>query len=451
MEGEGADEWPVWAVNCFICLGVACCALLWGTPSYTRANHTSDSPPTTTSPGFRRFQFQYLAVYLTVMLADWLQGTNMYTLYQSYGVDVSALFLTGFSSSALFGTFVGLFVDRYGRRAGCIAFCILELVINALEHIPSMPLLLLGRVLGGISTSLLFSAFESWMVCEHRHQGFPEAWLADTFRLSTVGNGLVAILAGFLAQLAADALGEIGPFQIAIMLTAFALIQLMFWSENYGHVSTDGSESQGRHSHTSIYSAATKCITSNPGVLLVGLTQSLYEGAVYTFVFMWVPTLQSVVPLGNLPTGLVFSCFMVCVTIGGALSAALLRHTTVEAASLIVFGLSALSVVLPILRNDFATILASFLILETCVGAFYASSGLLRSKYLPDALQSSVMNIFRLPLNILVVVGTRVSQAATQGTVFGCICIWFVAAAILQVRLQTIANQIGLDNRKKVS
>ena len=31
---------------------------------------------------FRKFQLQYLAVYLITMLADWLQGTNMYTLYR---------------------------------------------------------------------------------------------------------------------------------------------------------------------------------------------------------------------------------------------------------------------------------------------------------------------------------------------------------------------------------
>ncbi len=30
---------------------------------------------------FRKFQASYLVVYLLIMLADWLQGTNMYTLY----------------------------------------------------------------------------------------------------------------------------------------------------------------------------------------------------------------------------------------------------------------------------------------------------------------------------------------------------------------------------------
>ena len=91
-------------------------------------------------------------------------------------------------------------MDTWGRRLGCIVFCVLEIIINALEHIPHFPLLLLGRVLGGISTSLLFSAFESWMVSEHRKRGFPEAWLASTFALSSIGNGLVAVLAGVVAQ-----------------------------------------------------------------------------------------------------------------------------------------------------------------------------------------------------------------------------------------------------------
>lgn len=75
---------------------------------------------------FRLFQFQYLTVYFIVMLADWLQGTNMYTLYASYGVNIGYLFLTGFLSSAIFGTFLGIYVDVWGRRFGCIIFCVLE-------------------------------------------------------------------------------------------------------------------------------------------------------------------------------------------------------------------------------------------------------------------------------------------------------------------------------------
>ena len=130
---------------------------------------------------FYKFRKQYLVVYMVIMLADWMQGTHMYTLYLSYGVNISALFLTGFLSGAIFAPFLGSLVDKYGRKRSCIAYCILEVIINTLEHSTHFPTLLLGRVMGGISTNLLFSAFESWMTTEHHKRKFPEAWLSRTF------------------------------------------------------------------------------------------------------------------------------------------------------------------------------------------------------------------------------------------------------------------------------
>ena len=105
----------------------------------------------------------------------------MYTLYLSYNVNISALFLTGFLSGAIFAPFLGSLVDKFGRKRSCIVYCILEIIINWLEHYSSFEILLLGRVLGGISTNLLFSAFESWMATEHRKRGFPEEWMAKTY------------------------------------------------------------------------------------------------------------------------------------------------------------------------------------------------------------------------------------------------------------------------------
>jgi hypothetical protein len=47
--------------------------------------------------------------------------------------------------------------------------------------------------------------------------------------------------------------------------------------------------------------------------MLLGLMQSLFEGAMYTFVFMWTPALAAASPpsMGTLPFGLIFACFMV--------------------------------------------------------------------------------------------------------------------------------------------
>eukprot|EP00667_Euglena_gracilis_P010916 EG_transcript_11126 len=377
---------------------------------------------------FRRFQWQYLAVYLTVMFADWLQGTNMYTLYQSYDVDIGTLFITGFVSAALFGTFIGLYVDSLGRRFGCIVFCLLEILINVLEHFPCFPLLVLGRILGGISTSLLFSAFESWMVTEHRRRGFPEAWLSSTFALASCGNGLVAVMAGLVAQVAADLFGDIGPFKLAIALTVVALLMVLRWPENYSTNVDAAHLSAGAK-------AAWRCIRADRKVLLLGLSSALYEGATYTFVFMWVPTLQAVTP-ERLPTGLVFACFMLSITLGGMLFEQLVEILALERAAVLVYAIATVSMLVPVLlpQNLWAIFLA-FLGLEVTVGIFFAASSSMRSKYLPGALQASIMNLFRLPLNVIVVTGTKVADWGSPAVVFSVVSGWFLLATVLQMRL----------------
>lgn len=68
----------------------------------------------------------------------------------------------------IFGTFVGSLADRFGRKLNCVLFGVLYSVSCLTKHINDYNALFAGRVLGGISTSILFSAFEAWMVAEHR-------------------------------------------------------------------------------------------------------------------------------------------------------------------------------------------------------------------------------------------------------------------------------------------
>ena len=148
--------WPSWSLRTIevLTLLVLLASLLQVASDSTSSGSTSERQATSLSTKnprpsmkFRWFQLQYLSVYLIIMLADWLQGTNMYTLYSSYGVDVGTLFLTGFLSSAVFGTFLGIYVDRWGRKLGCIIFCVLE-VKNTLLHIIAWTILYLHAVHG---------------------------------------------------------------------------------------------------------------------------------------------------------------------------------------------------------------------------------------------------------------------------------------------------------------
>ncbi|KAF9319148.1 hypothetical protein BGZ91_005003, partial [Linnemannia elongata] len=68
----------------------------------------------TANSSFSAFRNNYLAVYLTVMMSDWLQGPYLYALYQSYNFsmyDIAVLFITGFVSGAVFGTVIANTAD----------------------------------------------------------------------------------------------------------------------------------------------------------------------------------------------------------------------------------------------------------------------------------------------------------------------------------------------------
>jgi len=130
-------EWPAWALYTFVGLAAltAAVAVLQWVRDKDADEHSAESKPRgKQEPEFRAFQRQYLTVYTLIMMADWFQGTNMYTLYSSYGVNISALFLSGFLSGACWAGPVGFWIDKYGRRKSCIVYLVLEIIINVCEH-----------------------------------------------------------------------------------------------------------------------------------------------------------------------------------------------------------------------------------------------------------------------------------------------------------------------------
>lgn len=165
---------------------------------------------------------------------------------------------------------------------------------------------------------------------------------------------------------------------------------------------------------------------------------------------MWVPTLLSMDPPGGVPTGCVFSAMMMAITIGGMLypplqallSSRVVSHDSApELCASLVYFMAAISMAVPAVcvaggsNRNFGSILASFMVVECCVGLFMPVAGTLRSKYIPDALQGSILNIFRLPLNIIVVSGTYATDIFEAPLVFKLVSCCFLAAGLLQASM----------------
>lgn len=162
----------------------------------TKSTATDGSSPTKTSAtakpaAIQSLQIRFLLVFWLLRCADWLQGPYFYQVYSSkvfQGVPaslavVSNLFLTGFASTALFGPLVGRWCDSKGRKRGTLLFAFLYSLGAASTKSQILWVLLLGRVMSGIGTSLLFSAPESWLVGEAMSVESGGSYLGETFGL----------------------------------------------------------------------------------------------------------------------------------------------------------------------------------------------------------------------------------------------------------------------------
>ena len=170
---------------------------------------------------------------------------------------------------------------------------------------------------------------------------------------------------------------------------------------------------------------------------------------------MWVPTLLSMEPPGGVPTGCVFSSMMMAITIGGSMYPPLQsffstyiinKKKAPELCASFVYMLAAGAMAVcsmclskttssELFSMCFGRVIVSFMVVEFCVGLFMPVAGTLRSKHVPDSLQGAILNIFRLPLNAVVVSGTYATDIMPAATVFQLVSGCFLAAAMLQASM----------------
>jgi len=140
--------------------------------------------------------------------------------------------------------------------------------------------LLLGRVLGGVATSILYSvsapprnpppirpippsvqSFEAWMVSAHTKAGFEAQWLESTFTLTTFCSGVAAIVGGIIAAAANHMGGPVAPFDASALVLLAVLALVSQWSENKGSAE-DSSATQGIGGALRTVGAAVKVLFS---------------------------------------------------------------------------------------------------------------------------------------------------------------------------------------------
>ncbi|EZF12132.1 hypothetical protein H112_06761 [Trichophyton rubrum D6] len=378
----------------------------------------------------KRLALIFLPVYALAMTSDWMQGPYFFPLYketlQLPDHVIATLFATGFISGAFSASFVGKLADRFGRRKACLAFCVIySLSCIVTVSSSNVLILFLGRVLGGIGTTLLFTVFEAWLVAEFHHKkaASDSTELNQLLGTMTVLSGMVAVLSGLLSNYLVSITGSRrAPFLASpVCLLLASLLILGTWNENYlGNCDNSGSEAtEGQRTQLSTIIKGKYTHT-----MVLGFITMISEGSMYLFVVFWSPAIISAskedgIP-GSPPFGVIFASFMTAMMLGSQISSQLMvsppsREDSSPTPSLSVSRSSCLLTILLFLGSMSLTCavvfpttlptLWAFCVYEFSIGLYYPNMGVLKSVLIHDKDRAGVYALFRLPLNCFVVAG----------------------------------------------
>jgi MFS family permease len=376
-----------------------------------------------------------------------LLGTHLYVLYEGYGFSVASLYCLGFITGAVTAPVTGALVDKFGRKKAALLYCSLEIGINLLEQYPFLAGLVVSRMVGGITTNLLCSVFETWLDTEYRRRRFDPDKYEDLMRDSMVVKNMAAIASGYLAHGLAEQLGPVGPFKGAVICTAIALVVVAaVWTENYG--SAQGKERDNK-SVVGYMKEAIEVFKKDTRILRVCIIQGLSLGALMIFIFLWSPTLANLAkgaPAGSMGLdgqhepeyGLIFGAFMAAGVVGGLCSCYVRKAVTVllsplkdagaepntitiegegevrpmavEFLAAVCYMLSAFLFLVPCLFTDsdpsaFTYCIGAFVVYEVLLGVYSPCEGVIRSLYIPSDCRASIMTLPSIIVNVAVSIG----------------------------------------------
>ena len=123
-----------------------------------------------------------------------------------------------------------------------MVFCLTYILTCILIQFSSLPILFVGRLLGGFSTAILLSTPESWLVASANNLSLSSRDLSAILGRATLVNSVTAAVAG----IASNKLVERTDFFSSTFLASASLLLLglfsitFIWSENRGAVGAPG-------------------------------------------------------------------------------------------------------------------------------------------------------------------------------------------------------------------
>jgi hypothetical protein len=295
-----------------------------------------------------------------------------------------------------------------------------------------------------------------------------------TFNHIAFGNGIMAVVAGLLADFVARWLkfGPVSPFILAVpVLVMVSLLVTLLWTENK---STQQEEVNLEELKMS-FKESFKSIT--PDVFMIGVIESVFESSLFVFVFIWTPAISGTLKfpttvkklvasqglhIGDVPLGVAFATFMVCLILGGVIYNYLkqlwkrplydILLPVIGASALLFFVNSYLSIDNP--NSLYRTlILICLQLVEFGCGFYFPIMRSLRDKYLPEENRFPVIVVFRIPLVVLSSLALLTLHDSTGGIphIFIYCGVLMMVASVCSIKFATSSCRGKVDGVESVN
>jgi len=186
--------------------------------------------------------------------------------------------------------------------------------------------------------------------------------------------------------------------QISIGFSAFAMMAShVLWAENKPN------EGSSTRMHQSFLDACKEL--KKREVLSMGVIESLFQAVINIYLFAWTPILQNTTVQG-INVGFVFTCFVIAMIMGTKVYEIFMIYLRCE-----YYMSISISLLIHLLLFFFVTYIDNFLVrlfllagVNGVSGFFNPLNSIIKSRILVEKYRATLMSIFRIPLNLYIII-----------------------------------------------
>ena len=368
----------------------------------------------------------YLLAYLLARAAMWAKAPYIYTLFMSVHkfsfVEIGRLYLVDAVSALIFGPITGQLADKYGRKKFCRFYNYSVLINIILRLLGDRLTAYLAQIVTGFGSGLINTTFEAWVVSESDREFMGYGKEAERFRRklfvkANLYDEIISILILIICAVVYSYLGIYAPFVISF---TFSLLSLLVIAKNWKENALSKSETIMAQMKGALREF------KKGEVLGIGLIEGIVMACLNMFLFSWTPILKQSTS-GGMNPGFIFTSMVLTMIVGTKICKLLIVYLYCDYFISITGCLffQGIFLILTYYKDSFLERLIFLCAFDGLIGFYNPVNSVIKSKILVEKYRALLMNLFRVPLNIYVIIvllTIRYINSFTVALISGILC-----------------------------